>query len=280
MWNWYLQYDLGDSADLSSATSYTWGLSWFDYNAIDDSQTVQQYLDDSLPYSNLFQVEDIYQQFYWLYPYQETNLESQTIVGGTVYTQSLTGSLTSTGGISKSILRTLVASLTVTGSISKSILRTLTASLTGFSPLTRLTTIATPLAGSITPSATLSTKLLFTKLVSGSMNPSGNIANRAITKVMIGSIVLSGVIANKTSKTLVGSMSLSGNVFKGVYKSLQGALTFTATFVSRYSTSRAVGGILQAFASLATLFTPYTPPNSTEDSQSTPKHLRKFQGRR
>lgn len=262
MWNWYLQHDLGDSADLSSSTSYTWGLSWFDYNAIDDSQTVQQDLDVSLPYSNLFQVEEIYQQFYWLYPYQETNLESQTIVSGAVYTQSLTGSLTSTGSISKSTLRTL------------------TASLTGFSPLTRLTTSASPLAGSITPSATLSTKLLFTKLVSGSMTPNGNIVNRAITKVMIGSIVFSGVISKKTSKTLTGSMSLSGNVFKGVYKSLQGILTFTATFASRYSTSRALGGIVQAFSSLSTFFTPFVPPNTSEGSQSTPKHLRKFHGRR
>ena len=199
---------------------------------------------------------------------------------GTAYTKALAGTVALTGSILKITSRTLPASLTATGSIAKSILRTLTASVTGSSPLKRSTTKATPLAGSITPSATLSTMLLFTKLVSGSMTPSGNIVNRAITKVMLGSIVLSGVITKRTSKTLAGSMSLAGIVRKGIYKSLQGTLTCTATFASRYSTARAVGGILQAFASLSTFFTPFSPPNTSEDSQSTPKHLRKFQGRR
>jgi hypothetical protein len=122
--------------------------------------------------------------------------------------------------------------------------------------------------------------LLFTKLVSGSMTPSGNIVNRAITKVMIGSIMLSGVISKRTSKTLAGSMSLAGIAFKGVYKSLQGTLTVSATFASRFITLHVVGGFLQAFSNLSTLFTPFSSPNTSEDSQSTPKHLGKFQGRR
>lgn len=120
----------------------------------------------------------------------------EAAVGGTVFNQAVSGSMTPAGSLTTQLLvsSALSGSMTPTGSISKVVSKTLT--------------------GSVTPSGTLIK--LITKVLDGSMTPSGTIATSLIIFVSLsGQIVMTGLLT-----TLFIPFVKITNVFRDVFSSI------------------------------------------------------------
>lgn len=127
--------------------------------------------------------------------------------GGTTFTQSVGGTITPTGALTKLVIRGLGGGITPAGALAKQVQRPLGGSVTPTGavvkqPQRRLT-------GGITPSAALSTTVVFTKTISGGITPAGSLT-RLVSAHPAGVIVPAGVVAKLASRRLTGSITPTG----------------------------------------------------------------------
>jgi len=191
--------------------------------------------------------------------------------------QSVTGSLTPSGGLGKVILKAVTGSVSPVGGISRDISKILTGSTTATGLATKATTLGTPLGGSITPSAALDMTLLFAAAVGGSITMAGSMV-RAISKSVSGAITAAGSISRWTSRTLSGSLTAAGQITRLVSRALVGVLTPQGGSNLSVSTRRTLDGSINPAGEASG--TPLVPAVPSEDAVQPFTFLRRYIGRR
>lgn len=106
------------------------------------------------------------------------------------------------------------------------------------------------LTGSITPGGVL-TKTV-PKIFAGSITSSGVVdRRRLVARVFAGSITMAGTVARRASKLLDGSVAISGALVKVPKKALAGSITPSATLFRRVA--KRLGGTISAFGNLTAI---------------------------
>lgn len=126
--------------------------------------------------------------------------------GGTNYTKSISGSITSAGAFVRLVGKQLAGTTTSVGSAIKETSVFKTASITPASSVSSGGTLAQSVSGSITISGVLTDAVNYVRSYASS-------------------ITLTGGLVNAISKMLSGTISLTGSVYKGMYVALSGAIT-------------------------------------------------------
>lgn len=199
-----------------------------------------------------------------------------TIVRGTAFgwTQETTASISRPVGLN------MVQETTGSSGVS-SYLISIGGFIAAYSPLSKLTTKATPLVGSLTPSATLANGLVFVRSYASSITMSGSMSRvLSLSRAFGGTLTAAGVIKRSTIRVVSGTITGSGNALRTVTKGLQGVLTGSATFVSSFVTQRLLGGSTQASGNPNPSYQPYVPPTIGDDPSNNLNFLRRFLGRR
>jgi hypothetical protein len=129
------------------------------------------------------------------------------------YSQSVGGSFSSTGSISKATTKTFSGAFGFAGYISKAISKNLLGNLDFSGALTRLR--------------------IYFKTLSGEFSFSGGITQKAIGKVLTGTVGFTGIIQRAITKTLTGTLNFTGIVSKGIYKTISGVLSFTGGITNK-----------------------------------------------
>lgn len=116
--------------------------------------------------------------------------------GGTVYNQTVSGSITPTGTLVKATTHKLSGGITPTGTLRKATTRALAGALTPAGTLLRSRLVIKALTGAITPAGALLTRQV--KILAGAIAPAGALV-RTITKVLTGAITPTGALSrNRT----------------------------------------------------------------------------------
>lgn len=182
-------------------------------------------------------------------------------IAGQTFTQSLAGSLTPAGALTKQTSKPLAGSTTPAGALTKlcqkalagvpsptgalTLLHTIPRVFAGaVSPTGALTKlVAKPLAGSTTPTGSL-TKLV-AKALSGSITPTGVLTViRLIVRAFAGSVTPAGALSKSTSKPLAASTTPGGGLAKLVAKKVAGAITPSGVLTKTRLVSLLLGGVI------------------------------------
>lgn len=166
----------------------------------------------------------------------------QAPAGGTNYTQSVSGVITSSGGLVRTTYKFPVGSVTSSGVISKVISTSKVGSITSSGAVNKSTTKT--YSGSTTPSAALATSTGLEQTNTGSITATGALS-RAVTFVRYysSSITLVGTYVRAISITLAGSITAQGSAFKSTLRRLVGSITGAGS-VSGFKFTPSVGGTL------------------------------------
>lgn len=194
--------------------------------------------------------------------------------GGTAYTQSISGSITPSGALSKKIARLLVGSSLLVGVLSKKTKKNFFGTTTLSGTLLKKTSKSfsgstTPLgilvkktsksfSGSATPSGVLFTKIVFTQAIAGTITMIGTVY-KLTKKSFSGSATLTGVINKKTNKQVVGTFTPSGVITKKVTKLLTGSSTLTGSIATSFITFKSISGSLSMSGVVAGVIVIITP---------------------
>lgn len=210
--------------------------------------------------------------------------------GGTVLYAVLVGTLTTSGGLTKQINRSLAGTLTTAGALSKRIGRLLTGSLTTSGSIARevyraVTGALTPagallkrtnkvLTGGVTPAGGISVLKISgivyvtiagtlttsgalvkrtSKLLTGAVTPGGALSKR-VNRLLAGSLSTSGALVKRINRLLAGSLSTSGTITRRINRLLAGSLNTSGTLAKRISKSLA--GVLSTAGGLVTSIIP------------------------
>lgn len=167
--------------------------------------------------------------------------------GGTTFTQSLSGSLTSSGALAKRTNKPLSGSLTSSGAIAKRIGKTFSGSVTSTGTLSVTKVVLLALAGTLTASGTLLRRT--GKGLTGSITPTGTVT-RSLVRTLAGSATPAGAVTRRTAKSVAGSVTSSGTLAKTVGKALAGTLTAAGALIKR--TAKTLAGSTTAAGSVTT----------------------------
>lgn len=202
--------------------------------------------------------------------------------GATVYTQSLTASMTPTGALARSTNHNLSASVTINGNLSKSLSRTMTAALTITGTLNRvlsrmltasasfsgilarltgrnLSASATPagnlnrttartLTASTTPSGSLFKRLA--RLLTASSTPTGSLtSSRLRMSTLTASTTPTGALSRTTNKSLAANTTPAGSLSKSIAKTFSASVSVTGSLAKRLA--RALTGSVSFIGNLA-----------------------------
>jgi glycerophosphoryl diester phosphodiesterase len=170
---------------------------------------------------------------------------------GTTYSQSLAGSVTGAGALTRQTNKNTAGSISYSGNIVKLTNRSLTSSLTPAGLLSKLTTKA--FAGSVTVSGALSTMILFTASLAGSLTPAGALSKLTL-KALAGSTTLAGVITKKTFRTLDGNVTVAGALTKLTKIAMAGSVTVAGSLVESYQVLKSLAGSITPAGALATAY--------------------------
>jgi hypothetical protein len=189
--------------------------------------------------------------------------------GGTAYTQSISGSLTPAGALTKQTGKALSGSSTATGALTKLTSKAFAGSITSAGVLSRsiaksfagsitstgniVKQTAKAFAGSVTGSGALSTMILFTASFAGSITPSGALS-KMTQKALAGNSTLTGAITKLTSKGLSASITLSGALNKLTTKAFVGSITVTGALAEAYQVAKSLAGSITPTGALATAY--------------------------
>jgi hypothetical protein len=181
--------------------------------------------------------------------------------GGTAYNQSVGGSITAAGALTKRTSKAVAGSSTASGAVAKRTSKPLSGSSTASGALTKRTSKAfagsvtstgnivkrtsKAFAGSITGSGTLATMILFTASFAGSITPSGAIAKLTM-KALAGTSTLAGAITKKTFKALDGNITMAGVLTKLTKKAMSGSVTAAGAVTTSYQVLKSLAGSITA----------------------------------
>ena len=154
--------------------------------------------------------------------------------GGTTFEQSVAGSLTPAGTVSKEAQVTVEGGATPAGAITKE-------------------TQTSRVSGGVTPTGALATLIIFLKSIAGSLTPVGTITKET-QKVVSGSVTPAGDITKETQKGVAGSVVPTADITKSTLKNTAGGVTPTGALTTSLLFSQAVAGVVACAGALATLF--------------------------
>lgn len=159
--------------------------------------------------------------------------------GGTQYTSTVDGTLTSSGALVNQTGKVLAGALTDSGALVKQTGKVLAGALTDSGALVKQT--GKVLAGALTDSGALLRQ--FGRSLVGTLTDSGALS-RQIGKVLAGALTDSGALVKQTSKLLAGALTSSGALAttKAALLSLAGALTSSGALAKQ--TSKVLAGAL------------------------------------
>lgn len=157
------------------------------------------------------------------------------IGGGTAYTQSVSGTLTTAGAIAKSTGKAVAGALTTAGSLTRQAAKLVAGALTTAGTLTKQA--AKVLAGELTSAGTLATSRLYSQVVAGTLTTAGALVRQA-NKVVAGALTTAGALARSIAKLVAGALTTAGAL---VADFIPGGTLFT----------QAVGGTLTTAGALA-----------------------------
>jgi hypothetical protein len=146
--------------------------------------------------------------------------------GGNAFFQSLSGTLTSSGVISKLTSKGVSGNVTPTGTIFRNITTSLSGILTSSGSV--LKSIAKSFSGNLTLSGVLTAGVAFLKTIGGSLGLSG-VLTKSTGKQTSGNVASSGDISRAISKIVGGILTPIGTAGKEMYLLLAGTLTSFGT---------------------------------------------------
>lgn len=132
------------------------------------------------------------------------------------------------------------------------------------------------LLASLTPSATISARIVILKKLLGSTTPSGLI-RKLPKKSLVGSVTATGTVLKKSTRKLLGSLSPIGGVIKKASRKLTGSISPTASYASRYITRKAIAGSLLLSGTVSRIFT--AAPAGFGNTRNIIKHLMRMVGK-
>ena len=147
---------------------------------------------------------------------------------GTQYSQTVAGTLTSTGELVRRTGKGLAGTLTSTGALIKRTGKDLVGTLTSSGGLVKRT--GKGLVGTLTSSGALATARVYLKALGGTLTSSGALAKRT-GKGLVGTLTSSGGLAKRTGKGLGGTLTSSGALVKRTAKRMAGTLASSGTLV-------------------------------------------------
>jgi len=185
--------------------------------------------------------------------------------GGTVYPQSVAGSLsfigvpvkrtgkvvagavTPVGAISRQIGKPMVGNLSPSGFITRATSRMVTGTLSSAGAPTKNTSRA--LSGVIASAGVLVRQC--GKSIAGTLSPGGTLM-RASNRLLVGALSFEGVLVRITARALAGSLTSSGGIKRQTQKFLDGVLTPSGSAARQIS--RLLGGTLTWAGDLVSQF--------------------------
>jgi hypothetical protein len=168
--------------------------------------------------------------------------------GPTEYPQSVSGSLTSSGAITKRTNKATAGALTSAGSVVKRTNKPVAGSLTSAGALTRRAGKA--VAGALTSAGALTRRV--GKAVAGSLTSSGVLTStRVVLQAIAGTLTSAGALAKRTSKSVAGTLTSSGAAVKRTSKSVAGALTSSGALAAIRTVLQAISGTLTMSGAVA-----------------------------
>lgn len=181
------------------------------------------------------------------------NFSADDVGGGgpTAYFQDVSGSLTGTGALTKQTGKALVGSSTFSAALSKITSKYPSGSMTGDGSLAKQTSKS--FAGSMTAAGDLSTMILFTCMVDGSLTVTGAISKLTL-KALSGASELSGAITKAVFKNLDGSVTVEGVLTKLTKKAFDGSVTVAGALTESYQVLKSLAGSITPSGALATLY--------------------------
>lgn len=160
--------------------------------------------------------------------------------GGDLFFQSLDGALTLSGTVSKQTSKLLSGAVTSAGTLAKSITKT-------FSGILNPTGIVSKessknFSGNLTFSGIIAK--LTSKLFSGDLTSSGSLTSTIVfTKILEGALAFSGSIVKVTNKSVSGALASSGSIIKSISKFVSGVLSFIGSLLPKLLGEAAPGTI-------------------------------------
>lgn len=142
--------------------------------------------------------------------------------GGTAYTSTVAGSLTSSGTAAKQARKGLTGGLTSSGLAVKRTDKTAAGSLTPSGLVATARVFLQSLAGTLTTAGTLSRRT--TRLVAGTLTTAGTAAKQT-TRSVVGTLTPAGTLAKRTGKAAAGTLTSAGSLARRTFRALAGALT-------------------------------------------------------
>jgi hypothetical protein len=162
----------------------------------------------------------------------------------------LSGALTSAGALAKQTARSLSGAMTSAGAAAKSTGHSLSGSMTSAGDLSKQ--VGKSLSGTLTSAGA---KLLQVgKSLSGSMSSTGVLdAARTFTAVISGSMASAGALAKQTGKSLSGSLTSAGSLTRQVGLALSGVLSSAGSLAK--STARSLSGSMASSGAVSAVRT-------------------------
>lgn len=173
------------------------------------------------------------------------------------FARSLTGAVSFTGVISKETAKFLVGTLTLSGATTKETQRALTGLLSLNGAMVKET--GKVLVGSLTTAGDLASISVFTLSTTGALTFVG-VLSRGFFITADATLTFTGAIAKEIQKNLTGALTFQGAISKLIAKQLSGELSFAGGLVMGFFTSKLVIGVLEFIGGLSTLFVPAPPP--------------------
>lgn len=171
--------------------------------------------------------------------------------GGTTYNQSIDGSITPAGALTRQTNKAVAGSSTPAGALSKLTSKAFAGSVTGAGELVKQT--AKAFAGSVTGSGALSTMILFTASMGGSITPSGAIAKMTI-KALAGASTFAGAISKMTAKGLGGEVTVTGALSRLTAKAFAGSVTVAGALTESYQVLKSLAGSITPTGALGAVY--------------------------
>lgn len=168
--------------------------------------------------------------------------------GGTAFTQSLGGTVTPAGSVSKKVTATKTGTVTPAATIAQKVSKPLGGTVTPAADVTTRVFSGQTLEGSVTPTSSITNKV--TKTLAATVTPVASIVN-AVRKVLSGDVAPAGTATNVRTQhqSLDGSVTPTASIANLVRKTLTGTVTPIAT-VSKFVT-KAVGGTVTPAGTVA-----------------------------
>lgn len=168
---------------------------------------------------------------------------------GTTFTQSNSGTLTSSGALIRKAKKVTAGTLTTAGAIIRKAKKVVAGTLTTAGAVRRKGQKV--LAGTLTTSGAVTAFRKFFRTLTGTLTSSGAIIRKP-KKVLAGTLTTGGALAKKTFKTLAGTLTSAGGLTSQIlqiyYQVVGGTLTTAGTLTRK--AKKSIGGTLTTAGTL------------------------------